>query len=144
MSDDTQPDLQMPLDELQVPHSERFDVGSDFAEALRPVNWNPLTADEAYSEWHDLDKWVKWLRKTYGLPPPILPPFWHRHDELIWELSALHPALEGVLRLRGATLGTVHVAPRLRRGEESAPRVGVPVWHPARPGPADSPDGMAR
>jgi hypothetical protein len=90
MSDDTRPDLQMPLDDLQVPHSARFDVGGDFAEALRPVNWNLLTADEASAEWHDLDTWVNWLRNTYGLPPTILPPFWHRHDELIWELSALH------------------------------------------------------
>lgn len=55
-----------------------------------PVNWNLLTADEAASEWLDLDAWVDWLRHTYGLPPTVLPPLWHRHDELVWELSALH------------------------------------------------------
>lgn len=67
------------------------DAGSDLADILRPVNWFILTADEAYAEWYDLDRWVKVvLRDTYGLPPSILPPFWHRHDELIWELSALH------------------------------------------------------
>ncbi|MGZ6583163.1 MAG: hypothetical protein ACXVHX_02290 [Solirubrobacteraceae bacterium] len=55
-----------------------------------PVNWNLLDADEAQEEWLDLDLWVYWLRTTFGLSPTILPPYWHRHDELIWELSALH------------------------------------------------------
>ncbi|MCM3513838.1 hypothetical protein [Nocardioides sp. P86] len=57
---------------------------------LRPVNWNLLTADEAMAEWTDLDAWVDWLRLSYGLPPTVVPPYWHRHDELVWELSALH------------------------------------------------------
>jgi len=55
-----------------------------------PVNWNLLDADEAAAEWHDLDAWVTWLKTTFGLPPTIVPPLWHRHDELVWELSALH------------------------------------------------------
>lgn len=55
-----------------------------------PINWNLLDADEAAIEWEDLDHWVKWLKNTFGLPPNIVPPYWHRHDELIWELSALH------------------------------------------------------
>jgi hypothetical protein len=59
-------------------------------EPARPVNWNLLTAVEAEAEWRDLDRWVKWLKNTFGLPPAIVPPLWHRHDELIWELSALH------------------------------------------------------
>ncbi|MEP9383329.1 hypothetical protein [Nocardioides sp. KR10-350] len=54
------------------------------------VNWNLLDADEAEAEWRDLDAWVRWLKTTFGLPPSIVPPNWHRHDELIWELSALH------------------------------------------------------
>ena len=57
---------------------------------LRPINWNLLTADEAMVEWTDLDAWVDWLRLSYGLPPTVVPPYWHRHDELVWELSALH------------------------------------------------------
>ena len=57
---------------------------------LRPINWNLLSADEALAEWVDLDKWVDWLRKSFGLPPTVVPPLWHRHDELVWELSALH------------------------------------------------------
>ncbi|CUR54285.1 hypothetical protein [Nocardioides sp.] len=56
----------------------------------RPINWNLLTSEEAQAEWLDLNAWVNWLRATYGLPPTVIPPFWHRHDELIWELSALH------------------------------------------------------
>lgn len=56
----------------------------------RPINWNLLTGDEAESEWLDLNAWVDWLRATYGLPPTVVPPYWHRHDELVWELSALH------------------------------------------------------
>ena len=59
-------------------------------EPLHPINWNLLTADEAELEWLDLNAWVHWLRTTYGLPPTVIPPFWHRHDELVWELSALH------------------------------------------------------
>lgn len=55
-----------------------------------PVNWNLLTADEAEVEWVELNRWVNWLRRTYGLPASVVPPFWHRHPELVWELSALH------------------------------------------------------
>lgn len=59
-------------------------------EPPHPINWNVLTGDEAEAEWLDLNAWVNWLRATYGLPPTVIPPFWHRHDELVWELSALH------------------------------------------------------
>lgn len=55
-----------------------------------PINWNLLTADEAEYEWHDLDRWVRWLKTSHGLPPSIVPPFYYLHDELVWELSALH------------------------------------------------------
>ncbi|MEN8672934.1 hypothetical protein [Nocardioides sp.] len=60
------------------------------AEPPHPVNWNLLTADEAGAEWIELDQWVHWLRRTYGLPASVIPPFWYRHPELLWELSALH------------------------------------------------------
>ena len=63
----------------------------DDDEPQRPINWFLLTADEAYAEWHALDQWVKrLLRDSYGLPPMVVPPFWYRHEELVWELSALH------------------------------------------------------
>lgn len=56
----------------------------------QPVNWNLLSAHELEQEWLALNRWVDWLRKTYALPASVIPPFWHRHDELKWELSALH------------------------------------------------------
>jgi len=65
-------------------------AGDSDDEPLHPINWNLLTADEAEAEWLDLNAWVNWLRATYGLPPTVIPPYWHRHDELVWELSALH------------------------------------------------------
>lgn len=63
---------------------------SDRDPPLGPINWLTLGADEARAAFLDLDRWVHFLRTTYGLPPTIVPPYWHRHDELIWELSALH------------------------------------------------------
>jgi hypothetical protein len=55
-----------------------------------PINWNLLSAREAEHEWLQLNGWVNWLRSTYGLPAAIIPPAWHAHPELVWELSALH------------------------------------------------------
>ena len=55
-----------------------------------PVNWNLLTADQAEDAWLELNQWVNWLRTTFGLPASVIPPLWHRHWELVWELSALH------------------------------------------------------
>ena len=60
------------------------------AEPPHPVNWNLLTANDAEVEWLELNRWVDWLRHSYGLPASVIPPYWHRHPELVWELSALH------------------------------------------------------
>ena len=69
-------------------------LGPDFADAFgespAAVNWATLTAEDAQVAWHELDAWVTWLKTSFGLPPGIVPPLWHRHDELVWELSALH------------------------------------------------------
>lgn len=64
--------------------------GELLAEPPQPINWNLLSADEAQIEWQELNRWVHWLRRTYGLPSSVIPPLWHRHPELVWELSALH------------------------------------------------------
>lgn len=74
---------------------ETYDTGSEhggpvLAELPHPINWNLLTADEAEAEWLEVNSWVNWLRHTYGLPAAVIPPFWHRRPELVWELSALH------------------------------------------------------
>ncbi|SJN44642.1 hypothetical protein FM104_13490 [Microbacterium esteraromaticum] len=55
-----------------------------------PVNWNLLTAHDLEQELLELNRWVNWLRLEYGLPASEVPPLWHRHPELLWELSALH------------------------------------------------------
>ncbi|MEU2200578.1 hypothetical protein [Isoptericola sp. NPDC019482] len=55
-----------------------------------PVNWNALGPEEAAVAWAELDAWVSWLRVAYGISALEIPPLWHRHDELVWELSALH------------------------------------------------------
>lgn len=47
-------------------------------------------ADEAGREWRDLNEWVDWIRKSHGLPATVIAPLWHRHDEMVWELSAQH------------------------------------------------------
>ena len=81
------------MDEYEVERSEAegYRGATDLLEPPpAPINWNLLRADEAEPEWLDLDRWVTWLKITFGLPPAIVPPYWHRHDELVWELSALH------------------------------------------------------
>ena len=55
-----------------------------------PIQWSLLTAEEAELEWYALNEWTHWLRKRYGLPVAVVPPFWYRHGELVEELSALH------------------------------------------------------
>lgn len=83
-------------DDLKSPGGDRgLTDGPDgqdpyLPEPPRPINWNRLTADQAQAAWEELDAWVDWLRRTYGLPAAIIPPAWHRHPELVWELSALH------------------------------------------------------
>ena len=83
----------IPVDQDASFAEDSFDDDVDgplTAEPPHPVNWNLLTADEAEVEWVELNRWVNWLRRTYGLPASVVPPFWHRHPEPVWELSALH------------------------------------------------------
>lgn len=56
----------------------------------KPINWNLLSSDALEHELLELNRWTDWLRHTYGLPASVIPPYWHRHPELLWELSALH------------------------------------------------------
>ena len=65
-------------------------TNADMPEPPHPVNWNLLTAHELEQEWLALNRWVDWLRRTYGLTVAVVPPFWHHHPEMVWELSALH------------------------------------------------------
>ncbi|MCB1299165.1 MAG: hypothetical protein KDB08_09330 [Microthrixaceae bacterium] len=59
-------------------------------EPPRPINWHLLTSGDAEAEWLALNQWVDQIRRDYGLPASVIPPFWYRHPELVWELSALH------------------------------------------------------
>lgn len=78
-------------------HTPGFDDEPDYddtqnlvAEPPHPVNWNLLTATDLEQELLELNRWVDWLRHTYGLSASVVPPYWHRHPEILWELSALH------------------------------------------------------
>lgn len=62
----------------------------DLPPVPRPINWRTLSSDDAEHEWLDLNEWVNWLRHEFALPAQIVPPMWHRHRELVWELSALY------------------------------------------------------
>ncbi len=79
--------------EVSDPELDDMDDGYGdplIAEPPHPINWNLLNADDAEIEWLELNRWVDWLRHTYGLPAAVIPPAWHKHPELMWELSALH------------------------------------------------------
>lgn len=78
----------VPADEIDLDESYNDDEME--AGPPHPVNWYLLRADELEAEWYALNRWVETLRRTYGLPASVIPPFWHRHGELVWELSALH------------------------------------------------------
>lgn len=89
--DDLDDDLDADQDRNDEHTDDRGEYGDeDYAEPPHPINWNLLTAHEAEIEWLELNRWVHWLRQTYGLPSSVIPPFWHHHSELVWELSALH------------------------------------------------------
>ncbi|PZF80382.1 hypothetical protein [Jiangella anatolica] len=73
------------------PDVEPDDSGEDLPQArATTIDWRRLGADEAEHEWLALNAWVDWLRKEFGLSAQVIPPAWHRHPELVWELSALH------------------------------------------------------
>lgn len=92
-------------------------------EPPQPINWNLLTADDAQTEWLELNRWVHWLRRTYGLPTSVIPPLWHRHPELVWELSALH--LHWLCAYDPQALGT---APLVWHREFSEARLRLRDW----------------
>ena len=69
---------------------ESAEPAVDVPEPPAPIRWSLLSAAEAEIEWYALNEWTHWLRKRYGLPTAVVPPFWHRHGELVEELSALH------------------------------------------------------
>lgn len=65
------------------------DIAATLGQVPRPINWRTLPPADLEAELLELNGWVDWLRHTYGLPAQVIPPMWHRHGELLWELSAL-------------------------------------------------------
>lgn len=83
-------DGELEPDEPEEVTAEPGDDPEPAGEAPRPINWRTLSGEDAEYEWLSLNEWVNWLRHTFGLPASVIPPYWHRHPELVWELSALH------------------------------------------------------
>ena len=75
-----------------------------------PINWNLLSSVDLEAELLELNRWIDWLRHTYGLPASVIPPLWHRHSELLWELSALH--LHWLAMWRGQRRSSLMAAPQ--------------------------------
>lgn len=65
------------------------DLAAALGQVPRPINWRNLPPADLEHELLELNAWVDWLRHTFGLPAQVVPPMWHRHPELLWELSAL-------------------------------------------------------
>jgi hypothetical protein len=87
------------------------------SEPTHPINWDLLSADDAEAEWIVLNRWVNWLRRTDGLPASVVPPFWHRHPELVWDRRRQHRLWNVVLnRVAGSGYVGVHLHQQLRRG----------------------------
>ena len=121
------------------PASPRFDV----PEPPHPVNWNLLTASDLEAELLELNRWVDWLRHTYGLPPAS----YRRTGTVIPNSSGSCPrcTCTGCApTTRAERVRAAGLAPRLRRCPRSPSRLGSGVRHSARPGPPDSPDELAR
>jgi hypothetical protein len=121
-------------------------------EPPHPVNWNLLTANDLEAELLELNRWVDWLRHTYGLPASVVPPYWHRHPELLWELSALHlhwlcaydPEQNGSAPL-GWHRDFADARARLRDWVRRAARASTATARPARrAGPAKTPLSPSR
>jgi len=120
------------------PAKEPDSETSDAPEPPRPVNWNILTAAEAQVEWLELNAFVNWLRHEFGLSVNVVPPFWHRHPELVWPLSALRQHYLKCLRREAARLGSVRLVARLLGLPAAPARRGDRVRHEAQHRPADA------
>ncbi|CAN7388254.1 hypothetical protein LJR044_002375 [Microbacterium foliorum] len=91
-SEENQPDLdENAVAEVQRVVAEQYaqHITDVLGEVPRPINWRALPPDDLEHELLELNAWVDWVRHEYGLPAQIIPPMWHRHPELLWELSAL-------------------------------------------------------
>lgn len=93
--DEPDDDLEDDMEEDEIDDSDDSvapftGAAEDMPAVPRPINWRTLSSDDAEHDWLSLNDWVNWLRYEFALPAQIIPPMWHRHPELVWELSALH------------------------------------------------------
>ena len=66
------------MDERDGPDDQYAGVRRLVDRPPEAIDWTRLDAETAAREWRDLDLWVTWLTGTFGLPPTIVPPLWHR------------------------------------------------------------------
>ncbi|CAL8898180.1 hypothetical protein KVA01_08560 [Kocuria varians] len=90
MNDDTMPTESPDPEEWEDDGFDPVGPDDDVPGPPQPVNWNLLLAHDLEQEWLALNRWVEWVRREYALPASVIPPCWHRHPALKWELSALH------------------------------------------------------
>ncbi|GAB2564273.1 hypothetical protein [Leucobacter ruminantium] len=95
--DGVEEDLDDDYDPEDVPDDFGYDADPDAEDPEldtpdppTAIHWDLLTPEAAAVEWTALNIWVHWLRKTYAVQASIIPPYWHTHTEIVWELSALH------------------------------------------------------
>jgi hypothetical protein len=103
-------------------------TNADMPEPPHPVNWNLLTAHELEQEWLALNRWVDWLRRTYGLQVAVIRRSGITTRDGLGTLGAA-PALARCLRPRAERVRTARLAPRLRRRPPATPLLGHRLRH---------------
>jgi len=74
---DTAADLEgFTLEDLEEPAEEPSpESGAKEGQTIPgAIDWDMLSAKQAKIEWAALDQWVNWLRRSFGLPPSVVPP----------------------------------------------------------------------
>jgi hypothetical protein len=140
MPDMPEPEAQLPDgagEEVRRIVEEQYaqHINDVLGEVPRPINWRTLPPEDLEHELLELNAWVDWLRHEYGFPAQIIPPMWHRHPELRWELSALRQ--HWLFSYDPQAKGNQALAWHHDFGHRprTAPRLGHHLRHPARPRP---------
>ncbi|MDR1187742.1 MAG: hypothetical protein LBK95_09870 [Bifidobacteriaceae bacterium] len=87
--------LPEPLTELEVAAAAALAAGDLYPDGLGPaeapdaLDLDALDADALGDTLTALDSWVEGFRAVWSLPVAVVPPYWHRHDSLVWLLASL-------------------------------------------------------
>jgi hypothetical protein len=76
------------LDDDEVDESFDDEVHAILTAVPRPVNWRDLDRRGRRGRVARAERLGELAARH--LPPVVVPPCWHRHPELVWELRALH------------------------------------------------------